>query len=105
MVPASALIFRDNEVQVGDPRRRQSCPSSRRCRSRATSGSKVEITGGLSEDERVVVQPSRLDRDGEEVRIWTLTTKSRRPPAGQPGAQGEPAKHARELAADGAGPR
>ncbi len=98
LVPASALIYRDNEIQVGvvGPDNRVRLQKVQIARD---LGTKVEIASGLSKGERIVSSPPDSIDDGEEVRIMDADNEKPRPPAGQPGAQGEPAKDARELAA------
>ncbi len=98
LVPASALIYRDNAIQVAvvgpdDRVRLQKVQIAR------DLGTKVEITRGLSKDERIVSSPPDSIDDGEEVRIMNADNQKPRPSAGQPGAQGGPARGARELAA------
>ena len=61
LVPASALIYRDNAIQVAvvgpdDRVRLQKVQIAR------DLGTKVEITRGLSKDERIVSSPPELDR-------------------------------------------
>ncbi len=98
VVPASALIYRDNAIQVGvlGPDNRIRLQKVQIARD---LGTKVEITGGLSEDERIVAHPPDSIDDGEEVRIMDADNQKLDSSAWQEGARGEPASGARELAA------
>ncbi len=98
LVPASALIYRDNEIQVGvvGPDNRVRLQKVQIARD---LGTKVEITSGLSNDAQIVAHPPDSIGDGEEVRIMNADNDKPSSPAGQPGAQGGPAHGARELAA------
>ena len=77
LVPASALIYRDNAIQVAvvGPDNRVRLQKVQIARD---LGTKVEITRGLSKDERIVASPPDSIDDGEEVRIMN---------AGQPKAE------------------
>ena len=61
LVPASALIYRDNEIQVGvvGPDNRVRLQKVQIARD---LGTKVEITSGLSNDAQIVAHPPELDR-------------------------------------------
>jgi RND family efflux transporter MFP subunit len=67
-VPANALLFRDNAVQVAtvgmDNRIKL-----RKIRIARDFGSEVEIAGGLNLDERLVANPPDSLDEGEEVRV------------------------------------
>ena len=67
-IPASALLFRDNAVQIAtlgmDNRIKL-----RKVRIVRDFGSEVEIAGGLNLDERLVANPPDSIDDGEEVRV------------------------------------
>jgi RND family efflux transporter MFP subunit len=67
-IPASALIYRDNAIEVGalDANNRVSL---RKVEIARDLGTEVEITSGFSEDERIVANPPDSIGDGEEVRI------------------------------------
>jgi RND family efflux transporter MFP subunit len=67
-IPASALIYRDNAIEVGalDANNRVSL---RKVEIARDLGTEVEITSGFSEDERIVANPPDSLGDGEEVRI------------------------------------
>jgi RND family efflux transporter MFP subunit len=87
MVPASALIYRDNAVRVGvlGPDNRVTLKKVQIARD---LGTQVEITSGLSEDERIVANPPDSIGDGEEVRIMNAENDKPGSPAGERGAQG-----------------
>ena len=67
-LPADALLFRDNATEVAtlglDNR-----IVLKRVRIARDLGNVVEVTGGLSQDERVVANPPDSIGDGEEVRV------------------------------------
>jgi RND family efflux transporter MFP subunit len=67
-LPASALLFRDNALDiatVGFDNR----IALKKVRIARDLGTEVEITGGLSQDERIVANPPDSIDDGEEVRV------------------------------------
>ena len=89
-IPASALVFRDNAVQVAilgaDDR-----VALKPIRIVRDFGSEVEIAEGLSPDQRIVVSPQESIADGEEVRL-AEPPKPTTPLIGQQGASvGPPA--------------
>ena len=67
-LPASALLFRDNALDVAtvglDDR-----IALKKVRIARDLGTEVEIIGGLSQDERIVANPPDSIGDGEEVRV------------------------------------
>ena len=67
-LPASALLFRDNALDVAtvglDNR-----IALKKVRIARDLGTEVEIIGGLSQDERIVANPPNSIGDGEEVRV------------------------------------
>ena len=67
-LPASALLFRDNALDVAtvglDNR-----IALKKVRIARDLGTEVEIIGGLSQDERIVANPPDSIGDGEEVRV------------------------------------
>ncbi|MGO9420119.1 efflux RND transporter periplasmic adaptor subunit [Roseiarcus sp.] len=97
-VPASALIYRDNAIQVGvvDPKNRVTLKKVQIARD---LGTEVEITSGLSEDERIVANPSDAIGDGEEVRIMNAETEKPDSSPGQQRAKAKPTGDSGEMAA------
>ncbi len=85
-IPANALVFRNNAVEIATlgPGDRI---ITKKVRIARDFGSEVEIAGGLSEDERIVVNPPESIVDGEEVRVADAA-KNTLTPAGQQGAKG-----------------
>ncbi len=67
-LPASALLFRDNALEVATVGL-DSRIVLKRVRIARDLGTEVEITGGMSQDERIVANPPDSIGDGEEVRI------------------------------------
>jgi membrane fusion protein, multidrug efflux system len=101
-LPGDALIIRDNATEVATlgPDDRIVLQKVRIARD---LGSEVEITGGLSQDERVVAHPPDSIGDGEEVRVTeaageTIRGASAREPAGR--SKDHP-KSAEEMAQTG----
>jgi RND family efflux transporter MFP subunit len=96
-IPASALLYRDNALQVAalglDNR-----ITLKKVRIARDLGTEVEITGGLSQGERIVANPPDSIGDGEEVRVMEAADEKKQAPPGQQGARG-PSDHA-ESAAD-----
>ncbi len=84
-IPANALVFRDNAVEVATLGR-DNRVLMKKVRIARDFGSEVEIAGGLGADERIVVSPPESIANGEEVR---LADGSKGPSAGQPGAAAE----------------
>ena len=97
-VPASALIYRGDAIQVGvlGPDNRVSL---RKVQIARDLGTEVEITSGLTEDERIVANPSDSIGDGEEVRIMAAEADNPASATGRQGAQRERSNGSRELAA------
>jgi RND family efflux transporter MFP subunit len=96
-IPASALLYRDNALQVAalglDNR-----ITLKKVHIARDLGTEVEITGGLSQGERIVANPPDSIGDGEEVRVMEAANEKKQAPPGQQGARG-PGDHA-ESAAD-----
>jgi RND family efflux transporter MFP subunit len=97
-VPASALMYRGNAIQVGvlDPDNRVSL---RKVQIARDLGTEVEIKSGLAEDERIVANPPDSIGDGEEVRIMSAEADEPTSTAGRQVTQRERASGPRELAA------
>ena len=91
-IPASALVYRDNDMQVAvvglDNR-----IALKKVRIARDLGTEVEITGGLSQGERIVANPPNSIGDGEEVRVMEAADEKKQAPPGQQGARG-PGDHA-----------
>jgi RND family efflux transporter MFP subunit len=91
-IPASALVYRDNDMQVAvvglDNR-----IALKKVRIARDLGTEVEITGGLSQGERIVANPPDSIGDGEEVRVMEAADEKKQAPPGQQGARG-PGDHA-----------
>jgi multidrug efflux pump subunit AcrA (membrane-fusion protein) len=85
-LPADALLFRDSATEVAtlglDDR-----IVLKKVRIARDLGSEVEITGGLSQDERIVANPPDSIGDGEEVRVMQAAGEKTQPSPGQ-AAQG-----------------
>jgi RND family efflux transporter MFP subunit len=98
-IPASALLYRDNALQVAtlglDNR-----IALKTVRIARDLGTEVEITGGLSQDERIVANPPDSIGDGEEVRVMDAANEKRQAPPGPQGARGpgDHPKSAEEIA-------
>jgi RND family efflux transporter MFP subunit len=80
-LPADALMFRDNAPEVAtlglDDR-----IVLKKVRIARDLGSEVEVTGGLSQDERIVANPPDSINEGEEVRVTEAAgEKAQRPSA------------------------
>jgi RND family efflux transporter MFP subunit len=103
-VPASALMYRDNAIQVGvlDPDNRISLKKVQIARD---LGTEVEIASGLRRDVRIVANPSDSIGDGEEVRIMTAEADNPGSATERQGAQREQPGGSRELAASEQGRR
>jgi RND family efflux transporter MFP subunit len=85
-IPASALLFRDNAVQIAtlgmDNRIKL-----RKIRIARDFGSDVEIAGSLNLDERLVANPPDSIDEGEKVRVMDAATEKSSAPEGRQGAQ------------------
>ncbi|MFY9968618.1 MAG: efflux RND transporter periplasmic adaptor subunit [Roseiarcus sp.] len=98
-IPASALLYRNNALQVAtlglDNR-----IALKTVRIARDLGTEVEITGGLSQDERIVANPPDSIGDGEEVRVMDAANEKKQAPPGPQGARepGEHPKSAEEMA-------
>ncbi len=90
-IPANALIFRDNAVEVATLGV-DNHVVMKKVRIARDFGSDVEIAGGLSVDERIVANPPESIGDGEEVRLADRSGASPSAAAGQQGAGAEQAK-------------
>ncbi len=85
-LPADALMFRDNAPEVAtlglDDR-----IVLKKVRIARDLGSEVEVTGGLSQDERIVANPPDSINEGEEVRVMEAAGEKAQGPAGQQRAE------------------
>jgi RND family efflux transporter MFP subunit len=100
MLPASALLFRDNVLEVAtvglDNR-----IALKKVHIARDLGTQVEITGGMSQEERIVANPPDSIADGEEVRVMEAAgDKTPGPSAGAEGPGDHP-KSADEMAQTG----
>ena len=101
-LPASALLFRDNTLEVAtvglDNR-----IALKKVRIARDLGTEVEITGGLSVDERIVANPPDSIGDGEEVRVMEAAGEKTPGSSAQQRVEGTPAhpKTAEEMAQTG----
>ena len=86
-LPADALLFRDNATEVAtlglDNR-----IVLKKVRIARDLGNEVEVTGGLSQDERIVANPPDSIGDGEEVRVMEAAGKKTQGPSAQQRAEG-----------------
>ena len=101
-VPAGALLFRENAVEVATLGR-DNRVTLEKVRIARDLGREVEITGGLGQDERIVTNPPNSIGDGEEVRVMEAAEEKKQAPSEQQGAQ-EPGDHpnsAEEMAQTG----
>jgi RND family efflux transporter MFP subunit len=100
-LPASALLFRDNALGVATVGRDNRI-ALKKVHIARDLGTEVEITGGLSLDERIVANPSDSIADGEEVRVTEAAGEKTQAPAKQQNAE-EPdnPKSADEMAQTG----
>ena len=87
-IPATALMFRDNAVEVATLGVSNHV-LLKKVRIARDFGSEVEIAGGLSADERIVANPPELIGDGDEVQLADHSNASHSAPAGQQGAGAE----------------
>ena len=101
-LPASALLFRDNALEVAtvglDNR-----VALKKVRIARDLGTEVEITGGMSQDERIVANPPDSIGDGEEVRVMETAGEKTPGSSAQQRVEG-PAAHpktAEEMAQTG----
>jgi RND family efflux transporter MFP subunit len=101
-LPADALLFRDNATEVAtlglDNR-----IVLKRVRIARDLGNAVEVTGGLSQDERIVANPPDSIGDGEEVRVMEAAGEKTPGPSAQQRAEGsgDHSKSAEEMAQTG----
>ncbi len=101
-LPADALLFRDSAMEVAtlglDDR-----IVLKKVRIARDLGSEVEITGGLSQDERIVANPPDSIGDGEEVRVMEAAGEKTQASPGQQAEQGpgDHPKSADEMAQTG----
>jgi RND family efflux transporter MFP subunit len=98
-LPASALLFRDNRLQVATLGLDNHI-ALKKVRIARDFGSEVEILGGLDQDERVVTNPSDSVAAGEEVRVMRAggeKSKATTEPEG-PQLERKPAKAGQETA-------
>jgi RND family efflux transporter MFP subunit len=101
-LPADALLFRDNATEVAtlglDNR-----IILKKVRIARDLGNEVEVTGGLSQDERIVANPPDSIDAGEEVRVMEAAGEKTHAPAERQGALGlgDHLKSADEMAQTG----
>ncbi|MGH6797430.1 MAG: efflux RND transporter periplasmic adaptor subunit [Roseiarcus sp.] len=101
-LPADALLFRDNATEVAtlglDNR-----IVLKRVRIARDLGTEIEVTGGLSQDERIVANPPDSISDGEEVRVMQAAGEKTQGPSAQQRAGGpkDHPKSAEEMARTG----
>ncbi len=98
-IPASAMLYRDTEPRVATvgPDNRITLKDVRIVRDLGTA---VEVSGGVSQDERIVANPPDSIGDGEEVRVMEAAGEKTKGPSAQQGAEGpkDPPKSAEEIA-------
>ena len=98
-IPASAMLYRDTEPRVATvgPDNRITLKDVRIVRDLGTA---VEVSGGVSQDERIVANPPNSIGDGEEVRVMEAAGEKTKGPSAQQGAEGpkDPPKSAEEIA-------
>ena len=86
-LPADALLFRDNATEVAtvglDNR-----VALKKVRIARDLGDEVEVTGGLSRDERIVANPPDSIGDGEEVRVMEAAGEKTQGSSALQGAEG-----------------
>jgi len=101
-IPASAMLYRDTEPRVATvgPDNRIALKDVRIVRDLGTA---VEISGGVSQDERIVANPPDSIADGEEVRVMEAAGEKTKGPSAQPRAEGpkDHPKSAEEMARTG----
>ena len=94
-LPADALLFRDSAPEVAtvglDNR-----IVLKKVRIARDLGSKIEIAGGLSRDERIVANPPDSIGDGEEVRVMEAAGEKAQGPSAQQRAEG-PKDHSQSV--------
>jgi len=99
-LPADALLFRDNATEVAtlglDNR-----IVLKRVRIARDLGNTVEVTGGLSQDERIVANPPDSIGDGEEVRVMEAAGEKAPGPSARTEGSGDRPKSADEMAQTG----
>ena len=92
-LPASALLFRDNALEVAtvglDNR-----IALKKVHIARDLGTEVEITGGLSQDERIVANPPNSIDDGEEVRVMEAAGEKTQGPAERQARRGPTTRRA-----------
>ena len=97
MLPAGALLFRDNVLEVAtvglDNR-----IALKKVRIARDLGTQVEITGGMSVDERIVANPPDSIADGEEVRVMEAAGDKTPGPSARAEGPGDHPKSADEMA-------
>jgi RND family efflux transporter MFP subunit len=101
-LPADALLFRDSAPEVATVGL-DSRIVLKKVRIARDLGSEVEITGGLSRDERIVASPPDSIGDGEEVQVMEAAGEKTPRPSAQQSAE-RPADHpksAEEMAQTG----
>jgi RND family efflux transporter MFP subunit len=101
-VPASALIYRDNAIEVGVLGANDRV-SLRKIEIARDLGTEVEINNGLKEDERIVANPPDSIGDGEGVRVMNAKVDQLPGSDGLHGARGASAGAQREMASSDRG--
>ncbi len=101
-VPASALLSRENAVEVATLGR-DNRVRLKKVRIARDLGTEVEITDGLGQDERIVTNPPDSIGDGEEVRVMEAADDKKQARSEQQGAQeqSDHQKSAGEMAQTG----
>ena len=101
-VPASALLSRENAVEVATLGR-DNRVRLKKVRIARDLGTEVEITDGLGQDERIVTNPPNSIGDGEEVRVMEAADDKKQARSEQQGAQeqSDHQKSAGEMAQTG----
>jgi RND family efflux transporter MFP subunit len=90
-IPAGALLFRENSVEVATLGR-DNRVTLKKVRIARDLGTEVEITDCLGQDERIVANPPDSIGDGEEVRVMEAADDKKEALSEQQGAQ-EPGGH------------
>ena len=100
MLPAGALLFRDNVLGVAtvglDNR-----ITLKKVRIARDLGTQVEITGGMSQDERIVANPPDSIADGEEVRVMEAAGDKTPGPSARAEGPGDHPKSVDDVAQTG----
>jgi RND family efflux transporter MFP subunit len=96
-IPASALLYRNNQIEVGvvDPEGHVTLKAVRIARD---LGDEVEISSGLNESERVVVNPPDSINPGETVRIMDAQADAPATAGASRAAEAAPGNHRETMA-------